>query len=127
LALVVDDDGGGVLAVSVVAELDLPVAEVNGGFIASAGEAESVVFFDLSGGLGVEEFVVVFGRCQEADAGKVDAEAVDGFHAEGVVRNGVVVVFDPVAELAVEGFERGEVELAEEELVTDSSVMWWTT
>ena len=86
LALVVDDDGGGVVAVAVVAELDLLVAQVDGGFVAAAGEAEGVVFFDLPGGLGVEEFVVVFGRRQEADAGQVDAEAVDGLHADGVVR-----------------------------------------
>ena len=79
MALVVDDDGGGVLAVPVVAELDLLVAQVDGGFVAAAGEAEGVVFFDLSGGLGVEEFVVVFGGRQEADARKVEAEAVDGF------------------------------------------------
>ena len=121
LAFVVDDDGGGVLAAAVVAELDFLVAQVDGGFIASAGEAEGVVFFDLPGGLGVEEFVVVFGRRQEADAGQVDAEAVDGLHAEGVVRQGVVVVFDPVGELAVEGFQRGEVELADEELVADAA------
>ena len=35
LALVVDDDGGVVLAVSVIAELDFFVAQVDGGFIAS--------------------------------------------------------------------------------------------
>ena len=34
---------------------------------------------------------------------------------------GVVVVFDPVGELAVEGFERGEVELADEELIADAA------
>ena len=34
---------------------------------------------------------------------------------------GVVVVFDPVGELAVEGFERGEVELLDEELVADAA------
>ena len=121
MALVVDDDGGGVEAAAVVAELDLLVAQVDGGFVASAGEAEGVVFFDLPVGLGEEEFVVVFGRRQEADAGQVDAEAVDGLHADGVVRHGVVVVFDPVGELAVEGFEGGEVELFDEELVADAA------
>ena len=59
----------------------------------------------------------MFGGRQEADACQVDAEAVDGLHADGVVRGGVVVVFDPVGELAVEGFEGGEVELADEELI----------
>ena len=63
----------------------------------------------------------MFGGRQEADAGQVDAEAVDGLHADGVVRHGVVVVFDPVGELAVEGFERGEVELSDEELVADAA------
>ena len=117
----IDDDGGGVEAASVEAELDLLVAEVDGGFVASAGEAEGVVFFDLPVGLGVEEFVVVFGRRQEAEARQVDAEAVDRLHADGVVRQGVVVVFDPVSELAVEGFEGGEVEVFDEELVADTA------
>jgi hypothetical protein len=103
LALVVEDDGGVLLAVPVVAELDLLVAQVDGGFVASCGGAEGVVFFDLAGGFGVEEFVVVLGRRQEADAGEIDAETVDGLHADGIVRQGVVVVFDPVGEVAVEG------------------------
>ena len=121
LALGVNDDGGRVLVVSVVAELDRLVAQVDGGFVASAAEAEGVVFFDLPVGLGVEEFVVVFGRRQEVDAGEVDAEAVDGLHAEGVVRQGVVVVFDPEGELPIESFEGGEVELADQELVADTA------
>jgi len=37
------------------------------------------------------------------------------------VKHGVVVVLDPVGELAVEGFERGEVELFDEELVADAA------
>ena len=78
-------------------------------------------FLTFRVGLGVEEFVVVFGGRQEADAGQVDAEAVDRLHAEGVVFGGVVLLFDPVGELAVEGFERGEVELADEELVADAA------
>ncbi len=61
LALVVDDDGGAALAAAVMAELNFLVAQVNGGFVASAGEAEGVVFFDFPDGLGVEEFVAVFG------------------------------------------------------------------
>src|ERR1022692_4461408 len=105
------------MAVSVVAELDLLARQVDRGFVASAGEAEGVVFFDLPGGLGVKEFVVVFGRRQEADASEVDAEAVDGFHADGVVFGGVVVVFNPVGELTVEDFERRDIELANEELI----------
>ena len=117
----IDDDGGGIEPASVEAELDGLVAEVDGGFVASAGEAEGVVFFDLSFGLGEEEFVVVFGGRQEADACEVDAEAIDRLHADGVVRHGVVVVFDPVGELAVEGFEGGKVELFDEELVADAA------
>ncbi len=35
--------------------------------------------------------------------------------------HGVVVVFDPVGELAVEGFERGEVELLDQELIADAA------
>ncbi len=103
--------------VSVVAELDFFARQIDGGFVASGGEAEGIVFFDLPGGLGVEEFVVVFGGTEEADPSQVDAEAVDGLHADGVVRRGVVVVFHPLGELAIEGLERGEVELANEELI----------
>ena len=84
-----------VVAAAVVAELDFLVAQIDGRFVASGGEAEGVVFFDLAGGLGVEELVVVFGGRQEADAGQVDAEAVDGLHADGVVLGGVVVVVRP--------------------------------
>ena len=101
--------------------MDFFVAQIDGSFVASARETEGVVFFNLPGGLGVEEFVIVFGGGQEADASQIDAEAVDGFHAEGVVRGGVVVAFDPVGELAIEYFERGEVELFDEELIANSA------
>ena len=109
------------MMVPVVAELDFLVAQVDGGFITLAQETEGVVFFDLADGLGIEEFVVGFGRRQEADAGQVDAEAVDGLHAQAVVLGGVVVAFDPVGELAVESFEGGKIELADEELVADAA------
>jgi hypothetical protein len=78
LALVVDDDGGGVEAAPVVTELDLFVAEVDGSFVASAYEAEGVVFLDFSFVFGVEEFVVVFGRGQEAEACEVDVPMESG-------------------------------------------------
>ena len=52
---------------------------------------------------------------------EVDAEAIDGFQAEGVVLGGVVVVFDPVSELAVENVEEVEIELANEELIADAA------
>jgi hypothetical protein len=52
LALVIDDDGGGVGAV--IAELDFLVAQIGGSFVTSRGEAEGVVFFDLPAGLGVD-------------------------------------------------------------------------
>src|SRR5271155_5506865 len=104
-----------------MAKLNLLVAQIDGGFVATAQEAEGVVLFDLPGGLGVEEFVVVFRRRQEADAGQVDAEAVDGLHADGIVWQGIVIAFDPVGELAVEGIERGKVELADEELIADTA------
>ena len=35
--------------------------------------------------------------------------------------DGIVVVFDPVGELAVEGFEGGEVEFLDEELIADAA------
>ncbi len=44
-----------------MAELDFAVAQIDGSFVAPAGKAEGVVLFDLPGGLGVEEFVAVFG------------------------------------------------------------------
>jgi hypothetical protein len=44
LALVVDDDGGRVLVVPVVAELDFLVAQIDGGFIASAEELKVLSF-----------------------------------------------------------------------------------
>ncbi len=68
LALVVDDDGGGVGAMPIVAELDFLVAQIDGGLETLAQEAEGVVFFDLPRGLGEEEFVVVFGGREEANA-----------------------------------------------------------
>ena len=89
----------------VVAQLDFVAAEVGGGFVAAVVEAEGVVFFHDPVGLGVEEFVVVFGGREEADAGEVNAEAVDGFESDGVVWCGVVIAFDPVGELSVEYFE----------------------
>ena len=73
LAFVVDDDGGGrvgVVAVSVEADLDFLVAQIDGRFVAMAVEAEGVVFFDLPCCFRVEEFVVVFGGREEADAGE---------------------------------------------------------
>ena len=82
---------------------------------------------NLSLGLGVEEFVVVFGGGEEADASEVDAETVDGLHGDGVVRRSVVVVFDPVVELSVEGIQGGEIEFLDEELVTNAPIMWCTT
>ena len=60
LALVVDDDGAVVGVLAVIAELDRPIAQVHGGLIAEALEAEGVIFFDGALGLGKEEFVVVF-------------------------------------------------------------------
>ena len=119
LAFVIDDNRGRVGAVPVVADLDFLVAQIDGSFVASGGEAEGVVFFDLPGGLGVEEFVVVFGGREKAEASEVDAEAVDGLHADGVVFGSVVIAFDPVGELAIEGFERSKIELAHEELIAD--------
>ena len=64
---------------AVVAELDLLVAQVGGRFVASALEAEGVVLLHLPGGLGVEEFVVVFGGSQEADADRSMPKRSMGF------------------------------------------------
>src|SRR5262249_20850271 len=68
-----------------------------------------------------EQLVVVLGGCQEADARQVQAEAINGLHADGVVGGGVVVLFDPVTELAVEGFEAGQIEGADQELIADAA------
>jgi hypothetical protein len=48
---------------------------------------------------------VVLGGSQETDSRQVDAEAIDGFHADAIVFGRVVVLLDPLRELAVEGFE----------------------
>jgi hypothetical protein len=106
---------------SLVTDVDDLVAQVDGRFVADVSEAEGVVLFYFPSCLGIEEFVGRLGRRKEADAREVDAKAIDGFHAEGVVKRGVVLIFDPEGELPIEQFERRQVELACQELVADSA------
>lgn len=87
-----------------VANVDFLIAEINGRFVASVGEAEGVVFFDFPCGFGVEEFVAMFGGRQEFDAIEIDAEAIDRFHVDGIVSGSIVILFDPLRELLIEGF-----------------------
>jgi hypothetical protein len=51
---VIDDDGGGIESAAVEADLNLTVAEVDGGFVATVGEAEE------GGADGLHERVDVF-------------------------------------------------------------------
>ena len=122
LALVVNDDGWqNIVAEPVMPKLDLLAAKIGRRFVAMAVEAEGVVFLDGPFGLGIKEFVMMFRWREEADAWQVDAKAVDRPHADGVVRHGVVLSFDPVGELAVERIERREVEAEDKELIADTA------
>ena len=119
-ALVINDDPrGGVFALE--ADLDGAVGQVARGFEAEGFEGEGVVGADVAFFLDEEQFVVGLVGRQEADAAAVEGEAVDRLHAEDGVELGVVVFLDPVRELAVEGFEAGEVELAAKELIADGA------
>jgi hypothetical protein len=93
--------------------------EVAGRFVADAPEGEGVVGQDGAVLLDEEELVVGLVGRQEADAREVEAEAVDGAHAEGGVLVGVVLVLDPAGEVAVEGVDGGQVEGASEEAHAD--------
>lgn len=124
-ALVVVKDDGWVAPVfgeAGVAQEDAFLTKVARGFVTDVVEGEGVVDADFAGGFEVEEFVVELGVLQEADAGEIETEAVDGFHAQGAVFAGVVGVFDPAGELVVEFFERADVvEVAGEELVAEGA------
>ncbi len=76
------DDGREAESGAVVADGDGGVAEVAGGFEADVGVAEGVVGADFAGAFEEEEFAVVGVGCDTADEVEVEAEAVDGFHAE---------------------------------------------
>ena len=104
-----------------VTQFNLFAAQVDGRFVAVASKAERVVLFDRASCLGIEQFVGVFGRRQEPDAGQVHAEAVDRLHAESRMFAGVVLVFDPVGELLVECTERREIEVSHEKLIADAA------
>jgi hypothetical protein len=116
------DDGWEAEAGAVVADGDGGVAQVAGGFEALVVVVEGVVGADFAGAFEEEEFVVVGVVVEAADEVEVEAEAVDGFHAEGAVFAGVVGGFDPLGELVVELVEVVDVaEIADEELVADGA------
>jgi hypothetical protein len=112
------DDGREVEIGAVVADGDGGVAQITGCLVTAVVITECVVGADPAGAFQEEEFVAerVFGEV--ADAGEVEAEAVDGFHAEGGMHALVIGVFQPAGELGVELLEGTDVaEVADEELV----------
>ena len=124
LVVVVDDGWIGFRAgvKAVVAQGDGLITKVAGGFVANVLEGEGIVDADLPGGLVVEEFLVELVLLEVTEAVVVEAEAVDGFHAESGVFSLVVGVFDPAGEVFVELRQGGDVfEAVVEELVADSA------
>jgi len=66
--------------------------------------------------------LVVLALVEVSDAVEVEAEAVEGAHAEGAVFAAVVGVFDPAGEVFVEFLEAGDVvEVLVEVLVADGA------
>ena len=80
-------------------------------FPAERFEGKSVVGADMAFFLDKEEFVVGRIGRQKANAFEIESDAVNRFNAERTVRAAVVVVFEPLDELAVERVEGGKVEL----------------
>src|SRR5690606_15921231 len=58
---------------------------------------------------------------QEANALEIEAEAIDGLHAEGAVLALVVFILDPTGEGAIERFEARQVELTGQETHSDGA------
>lgn len=116
------DDGREVEVGAVVADGDGGVAQVARGFVATGVVAEGVVGTDFAGAFEQEEFVAEGVVGEVADAGEIEAEAVDGLHAEGGVEALVIGVFEPAGELGVELLEAADVaEVADEELVANGA------
>ena len=115
--LVVDDDGA--FSLPFVADDNLLATQVDRCFVAVTLEAERVVLLDRASGLGVEQFVRVLRRREEPNARQVHPEAIDRLHAQRRVDRGVVILLDPMVELAVEFLKRREIELANEELIAE--------
>ena len=97
--------------------MDGLAAQIDGGFVADAAEAEGVVGGDAAGLFHHEEFLGVLAGREVLDALAVEGVAFDGLHAEGVVVAVVVFVFGPGDKLFVEALDGGEIELADEKLV----------
>ena len=80
-------------------------------------EGEGVIGLHPALILAEEEFVVGLVGRQEAHPFAIEREAVERAHAEHRMDLGVVAFLHPRGELAVESFERGEVEFAGQKLV----------
>ena len=119
MIFVIDDDA--VKASAVKTDGDEFIAQVDGCFVAEVFEGEGIIVFDLAGVFGEKEFIGVVAGREELDAFQVESEAVDGFEACGGMDNGVVLVFEPEGELAVEGLKAGEIELTGKELLTEAA------
>ena len=112
---VVENDGAVIESLPVIADLDLSVAQVARSLKTNLFKTESVVVADMPIFFGEEEFVVGLVGREEANAGEVDAETVNGFHAQSGMSDGIVFVLDPIGKLSVEDLHRREVESSGEE------------
>lgn len=88
------DDGRKTDAGTVVADGDGGIAKVTGSFVAGGVVAEGVVCADFAGAFEEEEFVAEGVVGKVADVLEIEAEAVDGLHAEGGVFAAVIGVLD---------------------------------
>src|SRR5258708_24434169 len=82
-------------------------------------EREGVVGAHVAVLLDEEQFVIRFVGRQEADAVAVQGKAVQRAHAQHGMKVGIVVLLDPMRELAIEGVEARKVQLPAKELLTD--------
>lgn len=113
LALEVHD--GAVEFQAIEADLDFAISEVAGCLEAGVLKGEGVVGEDGAVLLDEEQLVVDLAWRQEADAIEIEAEAVDGLHAEGAVLMLMILILEPRSEGAIERFAAGQVEVARQE------------
>lgn len=109
LAFEVDNGLGAVADKAAVSEGDGFPSEVARGFVANSFELESVVSTDLAASFQEEEFLVELGVLEVANTAEIEAETINGAHAQGRVFTGVVDVLDPASEVIIEFPEGGDV------------------
>jgi len=91
--------------VAIKTNLDLTVSQIRWSFEADVFQGEGVVDLDLAGFFNEEEFIIGFIGRKETDAFQIQAEAIDGLHADGRMNASIVPVLNPKSELAVEDFQ----------------------